>query len=76
MNALKQFKDEAGLSYEAMSKRVSYGATAIWNHCRTNKIPAEAAIVYQRAFGISLNELRPDLWPTPQPPDTSHASEA
>lgn len=33
--------------------------------CRWKRIPAERAQVISKALGLSLHELRPDLWPSP-----------
>jgi hypothetical protein len=40
----------------------------VFRHCLAPKIPGDAALIYNRALGIPLEELRPDIYPSPTPP--------
>lgn len=66
MNALNKFRLAKKMSYQNLATLVPYGTTAVWNHCKSLKIPAEAAVHYARILGIPLHELRPDLWGGPE----------
>lgn len=72
MNTLERIRTDRDLTYEALGRSAGYGRHVAWKHCRAEIVPAEAAIRYSRALGVSLKELRPDLFeaqgePTPTP---------
>lgn len=74
-NALEKYRKDQGLTFEQMAKCAGFRSrSTVLQHCSgIRKVSAEAAIAYERAFGISLTELRPDLWPPTAPPATSPA---
>ena len=65
MNALEKFRREHGYTLMAMAQAVGYRSrSTILKQIRGYvAISAEAALKYNRVFGIPLEELRPDLWP-------------
>lgn len=68
MNPLEKYRQEHGLTLRAMAKAMGYqsGSTVLKQIRNEINLTAEAAIKYNRLFGIPLEELRPDLWPAPQ----------
>lgn len=73
MNALEAYRRKNNLTFEALVVKAENDKTSVWRHCRAAKIPAEAALVYERNLGIPRHVMRPDLWdaPTPQPQDAA-----
>ncbi len=63
--ALETYRQAHGLTLRkmaAITKALSH--QTLFLHCRgLQKISAETAVVYHKAFGIPLSDLRPDLWP-------------
>jgi len=73
MNTLEHIRIGLGLTYEGLGAKIGVKRHVAWDHCRTDAIPAEAAIRYSAALGIPLEQLRPDLPPpvvgtSPTPP--------
>jgi len=64
-NALEIFRKTHGLSYADMATRAGFRSRSTpYHHCNgMRRIDAESAVMYARAFGIPLSDLRPDLWP-------------
>ena len=61
-NALKNYKEQQGLTFRKLASICGYSLNAVYRHCNV-KIPAEAAVHYATCLGIPRSELRPDLWP-------------
>lgn len=76
MNALEKYRREHGCTLMAMAHAVGYRSrSTILKQIRGDVgISAEAAIKYNRVFGIPLEELRPDLWPAKEVPDVQETS--
>lgn len=74
MNALEAYRRQNDLTFEALTAKAGEDKTSVWRHCHTKRIPAEAVLVYEAALGIPRWLMRPDLWPTPQPPPPPEAA--
>lgn len=61
-NALEQYRQEKGLTYEALGKLVGYDRPVVWRHCNASKIPASAAPTYNAKLQIPMKELLPELY--------------
>ncbi len=71
MNALETYRTSNSLTFEALAIRSKNDRTSVFRHCKAERIPAEAAVLYEATLGIPRWMLRPDLWPAPtenQPP--------
>jgi hypothetical protein len=77
-NVLESFRQKRGLTYEALGEPAGYGRPRAWGHCRAQVISGEAALRYHRAWGIPLEDLRPDLYEQPSipPPPASEQAQA
>ncbi len=64
-NALERFRKTHDLSYADMAAQAGFRSRSTpYHHCNgMRRIDAESAVLYARAFGIPLSDLRPDLWP-------------
>ncbi len=63
-NALEKFRTDRGLTFRQLAMACGgRSLNAVYRHCKGEKIAAESALLYSRALGIPLCELRPDLWP-------------
>lgn len=53
-----------GFPLPTVAKASNLPRTTVWRHATGNrKISAEAALVYSKALGVPLSQIRPDLWP-------------
>lgn len=56
-----------GLPVIRVAEDTGFEYSTVYRHALDQKrISAESAMVYHRALGIPLHELRPDLWPAPE----------
>ena len=67
MNALNDFREDNGLTYDVLSEMAKNDRTSVFRHCKSKRIPAEAAVHYEATLGIPRWKLRPDLWSAPAP---------
>lgn len=61
-NALEQYRQSHGLTYEALGKLVGYDRPVVWRHCRAEKIPHSAAPTYNAKLKIPMKTLLPELY--------------
>ncbi|WP_419787338.1 hypothetical protein [Pseudodesulfovibrio sp.] len=61
-NALEQYREKHGLTYEALGKLVGYDRPVVWRHCKAKAIPASAAPTYNAKLKIPMKDLLPDLY--------------
>lgn len=63
MNKLKETIHEKKMSYAEVGRMIGYGRDMVSRHCSGDrKISAEAAYKYNKALGIPLHALRPDIF--------------
>ncbi|CCO24006.1 protein of unknown function [Maridesulfovibrio hydrothermalis AM13 = DSM 14728] len=63
MNKLLQTINERKISFAEVGRLVGYGRDTISRHCNGQRqISAEAALRYNKALGIPLHEMRPDIF--------------
>ena len=68
MNPLEQYRKEHGLTFRKLAQITGVGPSTVYRHLRgLQTIAPEVAFRYRNALGIPLHELRPDLWPAPEP---------
>jgi len=65
MNALESYRKEHHLTFEAIANMVGVKKPTVWRHCAGDPISGESALLYHTKLQIPLEELRPDLYPTP-----------
>lgn len=81
-SALEVFRIKHGLTFRELAGVCGVrGLNAVYRHCKGEKIPAEAALLYHQVLGIPLCELLPEnLWPpkhvTPISPTNSRENES
>jgi len=61
-NALEQYRQGNGLTYEALGKLVGYDRSVVWRHCNVKQIPPSAAPTYNAKLKIPMKDLLPDLY--------------
>ncbi|KAF0235085.1 MAG: hypothetical protein FD177_244 [Desulfovibrionaceae bacterium] len=65
MNALERYRNEHGMTFEALGAAAGFDKGNAHKHCRADPIPPEAVLRYHAAYAIPLEDLRPDLYPLP-----------
>lgn len=66
-----------GLTLLDICKQTGLPYPTVYRHAfNQRRISAEVALVYHRALGIPLHELRPDLWPPADNEQTTDTQEA
>ena len=72
-NALECYRILHDMTFRTLAARSGISVFAVFSHCKGNKkLTAESALKYNRALGIPLSDLRPDLWP----PETGAGAKA
>ncbi|MBI9080300.1 MAG: XRE family transcriptional regulator [Pseudodesulfovibrio sp.] len=61
-NALEEYRQEKGLTFEAMGKLVGYDRPVVWRHCQADKVPESSVARYHAKLQIPVKDLRPDLY--------------
>lgn len=61
-NALEQYRQENGLTYEALGKMVGYERPVVWRHCKADKIPESSVARYHAKLQIPIKDLQPQLF--------------
>lgn len=63
MNILMKTIKTQKMSFAEVGRLVKYGRDTVSRHCNGQRqISAEASLRYNKALGIPLHELRPDLF--------------
>lgn len=77
MNTFKQALEDRGLSVPAAVRLSGCKYVTAWKHFTgERRVSAEMALVYERTLSIPRWELRPDLWPPPNPAGTHDTASA
>ncbi len=65
--ALKAALESAGSQAE-LAKIANVSQPAVWKWLHQSKrVPAEAVLAIEQSTGVSRHDLRPDIYPRPQP---------
>lgn len=65
MNIIDHTRVEHGLSFAAMARATGLNVPTVWRHCKGISRPdAKACAVYLLAFGLRLEDVRPDAFNT------------
>ena len=62
---LERIRQERGLTYDKLRQLTGINSSGLlYRYCHgMQRIGAEHAVQISRCLGVSLSELRPDLWP-------------